>query len=100
MVRRKYFSHITPSGQGLRARIARTGYLRGAHNPALGETLAWGADVYASPKELVKELMDSPVHKVIVTDRRFRDIGVGLALGAPLIGMGGGATLSLNFGRR
>ena len=42
----------------------------------------------------------SASHRSIITDRRFRDIGVGLALGAPLEGMGTGATLALNFGRR
>jgi uncharacterized protein YkwD len=101
MVRRGYFDHVSPTGQDLRKRVARTGYLRGARRPALGETLAWGSDVYASPAELVKDLMNSAAHKAIITDRRFRDIGVGLALGAPMEGMGsGGATLSLNFGRR
>lgn len=100
MVRRGYFSHITPTGQDLRTRVARTGYLRGVRRPALGETIAWGSDYYASPVELVKDLMSSAVHRAIIVDRRFRDVGVGLALGAPLQGMGAGATLSLNFGRR
>jgi uncharacterized protein YkwD len=100
MVRRGYFAHVTPSGQDLRKRVARTGYLRGAPRATLGETIAWGSDVYAAPAELVKDLMQSAEHRAIITDRRFRDIGVGLALGAPLEGMGSGATLSLNFGRR
>ncbi len=100
MVRRKYFGHVTPSGLDLRKRVARTGYLRGARRPALGETIAWGSDYYASPVELVKDLMGSAAHRSIITDRRFRDIGVGLAIGAPLDGMGSGSTLSLNFGRR
>ena len=90
MVRRKYFSHIAPGGQGLRARIARTGYLRGARQPALGETIAWGADYDGSPDELVKELMADAPHRAIIIDRRFRDVGVGLAFGAPLDGMGDG----------
>lgn len=100
MVRRGYFSHETPSGQDLRARVVRTGYLRGARRPMLGETIAWGADAYAAPKQLVADLMRSAAHKAIVLDRRFRDIGVGLTLGAPVDGMGQGATLSLSFGRR
>lgn len=101
MVRRKYFSHVTPTGQGLLARVARTGYLRGVRRPTLGETIAWGTDAYATPAELVQELMDSPPHRTIILDGRYRDIGVGLALGAPMDGMGDdGATLSLNFGRR
>jgi uncharacterized protein YkwD len=100
MVRRKYFSHVTPNGEDLRKRIARTGYMRGARRPVLGETLAWGAASYARPSELVKDLMNSAEHKAIIIDRRYRDIGVGLALGAPMDGMGDGSTLSLNFGRR
>ncbi len=100
MVRRGYFSHVSPSGQDLRARVARTGYLRGARRATLGETLAFGADLYAAPAELVKDLMQSAAHRAIITDRRYRDIGVGLALGEPIEGMGSGATLSLNFGRR
>jgi uncharacterized protein YkwD len=101
MVRRKYFSHVTPSGQDMRRRVARTGYLRGSRCPVLGETIAWGSDTYSSPSELVKELMLSPPHRRIVLDPRYRDVGVGLALGAPMDGMGAqGSTLSLNFGRR
>lgn len=100
MVRRKYFSHVTPNGEDLHKRVARTGYLRGARRPALGETLAWGSDLYASPAQLVDDLMHSAEHKAIIVDRRYRDIGVGLALGAPMDGMGSGSTLSLNFGRR
>jgi uncharacterized protein YkwD len=100
MVRRHYFDHVTPNGVDLRKRVAKTGYLRGARRPSLGETLAWGSDLYASPSELVKDLMSSPAHYAIITDRRYRDIGVGLALGAPMDGMGSGATLALNFGRR
>jgi uncharacterized protein YkwD len=100
MVRRKYFSHVTPNGEDLKKRVARTGYMRGGRRVALGETLAWGADAFARPAELVKDLMQSPTHRSIVLDRRYRDVGVGLALGAPMDGMRDGSTLSLNFGRR
>jgi uncharacterized protein YkwD len=101
MVRRGYFDHVTPSGVDLQQRVARTGYTRGVRRPTLGETIACGSDLYATPAELVKNLMQSAAHKAIITDRRYRDIGVGLALGAPLEGMGtDGATLSLDFGRR
>ena len=66
----------------------------------LGETLAFGTAVYGTPAALVKDLMTSAQHKAIITDRRFKDIGVGLAVGEPMEGMGMGSTLSLNFGRR
>ncbi len=101
MVRRHYFDHVSPSGVDLRKRVARTGYMRGARRATLGETLAFGSDYYASPVELVKDLMASRIHRAIITNGRFRDVGVGLALGAPLEELGAsGSTLSLNFGRR
>ena len=101
MVRRGYFSHVTPSGLGQRGRVARTGYLRGCRRPALGETIAWGSGDFGSPRELVSDLMASPPHRAIILDRRYREAGVGLALGAPLGGLGdSGSTLSVNFGRR
>ncbi|HEV7808303.1 MAG TPA: CAP domain-containing protein [Solirubrobacteraceae bacterium] len=101
MVRRRYFSHVTPSGLDQRGRVARTGYLRGCRRPALGETIAWGSGDYGSPIELVKNLMASPPHRSIILDGRYREVGVGLALGAPMAGVGDfGTTLSLNFGRR
>jgi uncharacterized protein YkwD len=56
--------------------------------------------MYGTPLELVRNLMASGEHKAIITDRRFRDIGVGLAVGEPMEGMGTGSTLALNFGRR
>jgi uncharacterized protein YkwD len=101
MVRRKYFAHVTPNGLDQRRRVARTGYLRGSRRPMLGETIAWGSSTYGSPAELVASLMASPPHRAIILDGRFRDIGVGLTLGAPIDGFGEyGSTLSLNFGRR
>jgi uncharacterized protein YkwD len=101
MVRRGYFSHVGADGSDLRRRVARTGYLRGCRRPALGETIGWGTDAYATPTELVKAFMQSPEHRSIILDGRYREVGVGLALGAPMEGMGGaGATLSLDFGRR
>ena len=101
MVRRKYFSHVTPSGQDLRKRVARTGYLRGAAARARRDDRLGLGPLRHARVELVKDLMLSPVHRRRSSlDRRFRDVGVGLALGAPMDGMGSGSTLSLNFGRR
>ncbi len=101
MVRRKYFSHVSPDGKNLHRRVAKTGYVRQGRNAVLGETIAWGSSALATPTELVKSLMGSPAHRTIILSSRFRDIGVGLSLGAPLEGFGSsGATLALTSGRR
>ena len=44
--------------------------------------------------------MADPAHKSVMLDRRYRDAGVGLALGAPMEDMGDGVTLAMSFGRR
>jgi uncharacterized protein YkwD len=99
MVARRYFSHVSPNGKNVRQRVVRTGYLRHRPGGRIGETIAWGADRQATPADLVGSFMNSPAHRPLLLDRRFREIGVGLALGAPVAGMDG-ATLTLNFGRR
>ncbi len=45
-------------------------------------------------------LMASRVHRGILLDRRNRDVGIGLVLGAPTLNIPGGATLTLVFARR
>ncbi len=100
MVARQYFSHVTPSGVNVRRRISRSGYLRKRSACRVAETIAWGTEDQGTPAELVRTFMSSPGHRRILLDRRYRDIGVGLVLGAPVSGLGNGATLTLDFGRR
>ena len=45
--------------------------------------------------------MNSPGHRAVILDRRFREAGVGIAAGIPMSGgNGGGATFVLNVGTR
>jgi uncharacterized protein YkwD len=100
MVRLNYFAHVSPTGMNLKKRAAKVGY-RGIGGPAtLGEVLAFGSDTDATPAALVQMLMDDPAHRAVMLDRRFRDAGVGLAIGDPLGGAGSGSTLSIDFGKR
>jgi uncharacterized protein YkwD len=100
MVRLKYFSHVSPAGLTLRLRAARAGYRKLSCPPTLGEILAFGTGADATAAAFVASLMADPVHRSVILDRRFRDAGVGLALGAPIADMGDGVTLALSFGRR
>ncbi len=108
MVARQYFEHVTPNGVNVRQRAARAGYLRKRSacrmrkrsGCKINETIAWGTESQSTPAELVRMFMTSPGHRRILLDRRYRDIGVGLAPGAPVSGLGNGATLTLDFGRR
>lgn len=101
MVQLQYFAHRSPAGDDVRRRAARTGYRRHGRATLLGETLAWGRDATATPTELVTTFMRSPGHRRTMLSRRYRDIGVGLALGAPAPdATGNAATLTIDFGRR
>lgn len=100
MVRLKYFSHVSPAGLTLRTRATSAGYRSLSCPPMLGEVLAFGSGEDASAAAFVASLMADPVHKSVMLDRRYRDAGIGLTLGAPMDGLGDGATLALSFGRR
>ncbi len=101
MVGGKYFSHFSFGGADVRRRATRAGYVRKSRQTILGETLAWGAGPSATPMGLVMLFMSSPPHRATMLSRRYRDLGIGLALGAPATNVAdSAATLTLNFGRR
>lgn len=102
MRRRGYFGHVTPAGGVLYERVRRTGYLaRASSRWRIGETLAWGAGSSGTPGGLVRALLDSPSHRDVILEGRYREIGIGLALGSPTEGMiPGAATATLVFGVR
>jgi uncharacterized protein YkwD len=100
MARRNYFSHDSLSGTDLGTRIKRTGYLRSASNWALGENIAWGGGRYSTPRSIVEMWMDSPGHRANILNRRFREIGIGVAIGSPTRDDEDAATYVNDFGTR
>jgi uncharacterized protein YkwD len=102
MVRESFFDHVSPSGSTLLSRIrGGTAYLRGARSYALGENIAWGSGDFATPGETVKSWMESAGHRQNILNRRFRHIGVGVAIGAPEDDQGmPSATYTTDFGQR
>jgi uncharacterized protein YkwD len=100
MVRDDFFDHVSPSGSTLVERIRKTSYLSDAGSFALGENLAWGTGYLATPAKTMEGWMNSPGHKANVLQPRFREIGIGIALGAPSAGSADGATYTTAFGHR
>jgi uncharacterized protein YkwD len=102
MVQNTFFDHVSPSGSTLLSRVRRlTGYLRGARSYALGENIAWGTGEYSSPRQTVRNWMNSPGHRRNILNRRFRHVGIGVALGAPEDAQGmPAATYTTDFGFR
>jgi uncharacterized protein YkwD len=98
MVAGQFFSHVSPAGQTLGARVSR--YIRGADGWAYGENLAWGAGSRATPQQIMKAWMGSPGHRANILSGRWRHIGIGIAPGAPVAGVGTAASYVTHFGWR
>jgi uncharacterized protein YkwD len=74
MARKKFFEHRGSDGSQPKERVIRAGY-----EPRLtGENIAYGPE---SAEEVVAGWLASPGHCANTMDSRFRDIGVGLAIG-------------------
>jgi uncharacterized protein YkwD len=96
MVAARFFAHEAGRST-LQSRVRRTGYIHG--NWSLGENIAWGSGALATPQAIVNGWMHSPGHRANILRGQFRDIGIGIKLGAPGQGLSGGATYVTDFGR-
>ena len=100
MVRRGYFAHDSLTGASFVDRIRRTGYLRSVRAWSVGENLAWGSGNRGTPEQILREWMNSPGHRANILTTRFREIGIGVAAGAPRrVGLPA-ATYTTDFGAR
>jgi uncharacterized protein YkwD len=99
MVAKHFFDHVSPAGSTMAQRIQRTAYLHHTRAWSLGENLAWGAGMASTPAQIVNAWMHSPGHRRNILDPSFKEIGIGIALGAPT-GQSAAATYVNEFGRR
>ena len=100
MVRRRYFSHTSRSGNDMGDRIRSQGYLSGARSWMIGENLAWGSGERSTPRSIVRAWMNSPGHRRNILTARFREIGIGVVDSAPVSTANRGATYTTTFGSR
>ena len=98
MVRRKYFAHDSPSGRDLVDRVRRTGFIPRSGRWAVGENIAFGSGSLGQPAAIMRAWMESPGHRANILQRRFKEIGIGVARGLPVGGVSGGATYTTDFG--
>ncbi len=98
MVRRGYFSHVSPEGQTFVDRLRDAGYL-GRCAWSVGETLAWGSGAESSPRSRVQAWMHSAPHRAVLLGRSYREAGIAVLTGSPGDGRLG-STYVGEFGRR
>jgi uncharacterized protein YkwD len=96
MVARRFFDHVSPGGATLTDRVRRAGY----PGRTLGEDIGWGTYELGTPAAIVRAWMLSPPHRAVILSPRFREIGVGIALGTPTTPTADGAVYVLDLGRR
>jgi uncharacterized protein YkwD len=97
MVRRDYFSHTSPDGKTLKERVRAAGYGKRGQGWRAGENLGWGTGARATPSALVDAWLESDGHRRILLSDDYRELGIGVAGGAPNRDAPG-ATYTLNFG--
>jgi len=97
MVRRRYFGHDSANGRSPFDRMRATHYVPRDASWSLGENIGWGSGAFAEPIAMVRAWMHSPPHRANILSRTFRDVGIGIAPGAPVGGRG--ATYTTDFGR-
>jgi uncharacterized protein YkwD len=97
MVSGNYFSH---GGDGTPySRAASAGYEMGGRF-TVGETLGFGGGDMGTPRAIFRAMMASPPHREVLMMRRFRQIGVGVAIGSPMgLDSADSATYTLDLGR-
>jgi uncharacterized protein YkwD len=102
MVSQGFFSHVSPGGSTLESRVNSTHYLDGARSWSIGENIAWGTGRLGTPRAIVKAWMNSPGHRDNILNGTYRDIGIGIATGAPIPAgaAAGGGTYTTDFGYR
>jgi uncharacterized protein YkwD len=102
MVRQRFFDHTSPGGSTMMSRLRSTSYLHDVVSWSAGENLAWGSGTLATPRATVRAWMQSPDHRENLLDPHFRDVGIGVAAGAPeALGPDEpGGTYVTDFGRR
>jgi uncharacterized protein YkwD len=102
MVSQGFFSHVSPGGSTLESRVNSTHYLDGARSWSIGENIAWGTGRLGTPRAIVKAWMNSPGHRENILNGTYRDIGIGIATGAPIPAGAAarGGTYTTDFGYR
>lgn len=75
---RNCFSHLCPGEASLDSRIRRTGYLNGVSSFRYGEVIALNSN-NASPRDIVRQWMNSPPHRALITSGLFEHLGVGVS---------------------
>lgn len=96
-----YFGDDSLAGQTPMQRVETSAYARGAQRISVGQNIAWGQAGGSTPAAIVAAWLRSGPHREILLSAAYRDIGVGISLGAPgRCAPGAGAIYTLDLATR
>jgi uncharacterized protein YkwD len=95
-----FFAHDAPNGSSPLSRIQNTGYTSGASAWGIAENIRWGSGGQASPRRTVARWMASGAHRRAMLSTRFRQVGIGVAIGSPAGSGADAAIYTTDFGYR
>ena len=96
MGRRNFYDHADPDGREPSDRV----YAQGLppYGTTVAENIHWGTGYLGSPREIVRDWMNSPGHRRNILSREVSHIGVGIGFDAPRPGHRGVARVyTTNF---
>lgn len=103
MVARRYLAFETPDGVDPFDRIERAGYAQNGVRWSAGENIAWASGALSTPRSIMDGWMKSYGRRLTLIAGDFDEIGVGIALGAPVADYAGrsdAVTYTVDFGLR
>jgi len=101
MIARSYFDHQGPAGDTPFTRIRDSGFIpAGATSFEVGENIAWGTGVQATPSQIVAAWIASPEHLANILDASYVYSGISVEPLVPAALSAGslGATVTQDFG--
>lgn len=81
MIKANCFKHVCNGEGTIPSRLKKSGYLDGASTYGFGENTGCAT----TPKAMVKAWLESDYHRRNLLGAKFRDIGIGVAKGAPAV---------------
>ena len=100
MVRQTYFAHESLNGKTFVDRISKARYVTSGYRWSGGENLGWGAKGLATPRLIMRDWMNSDEHRANILKSKYKEVGIGIVLGAPYADKERAATYATEFGAR
>ncbi len=101
MVLLHFFDHVSLTGSTFVQRIQQSTYLHGYSGCRSARTSRGAVASSRTPRQIVQGLDALPPgHRANNLNGTYRDIGIGIATGVPVLGGGAGATYVNEFGQR